>query len=109
MRSRWKELTMMAIRGFSTGQLVLSLMVENIGIVILAVTLGLGIGSIMLMGETEVINVTVPAVLQRRVVFPASAQLSLVVIVGLLVLSTVAPILLSVRQVSEHPIWRTEE
>jgi len=109
LKSRWKELTIMAIRGFSQWQLAATLLVENIGMIIFAMMLGSTVGFISLRGEIEVFNAAVMAALERRVVFPPSAQLSLAAVMGLLLVSTVVPILVAVRRVSNNPMWRIEE
>lgn len=109
LRSRWKELTVMAIRGYSIGQLRSALFIESLGLTLFSIALGVGVGIVMLHGETVVFNAVHSAVLQRRVVFPPSAQMTLAFVVGLLVLSTVAPILLAVRRVSNNLIWRIME
>ncbi len=71
--------------------------------------LGSAVGFISLRGEIEVFNAAVMAALERRVVFPPSAQLSLAAVMGLLLVSTVVPILVAVRRVSNNPMWRIEE
>lgn len=109
LRSRWKELTIMAIRGFSTAQLALMLLIENLGMVAFATVLGFAVGFISLRGETEIFNAAVSAALERHIVFPPSAQLSLALVLGLLIVSTVAPILVAARRISSHPTWRIEE
>ena len=109
LRSRFKELTVMAIRGFSDRQLAATLLVENMGMTLFSIALGLGVGLVMLRGENVVYNTVYSSVLLRRLVFPPSALVALVTVVGLLVLSTVAPILLAVRHASRSPVWRMEE
>jgi len=109
MRARWKEITVMAIRGFSSRQLAITLLVEQLGVTLISVVVGVGIGFIMIRGETAVINATVPSVLPRNTMFPPSAQLALAAVVGLLIVSTVVPILLAVRNASNNPTWRTYE
>ncbi|MFQ6052682.1 MAG: FtsX-like permease family protein [Candidatus Bathyarchaeia archaeon] len=109
LRVRWKELTIMAIRGFSAGQLAATLLVENIGMTAFAIALGFAVGLISLRGETEIFNAAASAALERRVVLPPSTLLSLAVVAGLVIVSTVVPILLAARRVSNNPIWRIEE
>lgn len=109
LRVRRKELTILAIRGFSMGQLATTLLVENIGMAAFATALGFVVGFISLRGETEIFNAAVSGALGRRVVLPPSAQLSLAIVVGLLVVSTVVPILVMARRVSNNPMWRIEE
>ncbi len=109
IRSRWKEITVMAIRGFSNAQLTTTLLVESLGMVLFAVVVGTGVGFVMMWGETEVYNVTIPSLLVHHTVFPLWAQLTITAIIGLLVVSTVLPIVLAVRNASNNPTWRTHE
>jgi len=108
LRSRWKELTIMAIRGFSTRQLAATLLVENIGMVAFAGVIGAFVGFISLRGEIGVLN-SFSTPLERRALFPLSAQIGLVAIVGLLLASTVIPILIGVKRASDKPVWSIEE
>ncbi len=109
LRSRWKELTVMAMRGFSEAQLGAVLLTESLGLTIFSIALGAGVGLVMLRGETVVYNAVQSAVLQRRIVFPISSQMTLAFVVGLLIISTVTPILLAVRRVSNNLTWRIME
>lgn len=109
MRSRWKEITVMAIRGFSNAQLAITLLTENLGMILFSVTIGVGVGFVMMKGETEVYNASVPSVLPRHTVFPQWAQVTMLGVIGLLVLSSVIPILLAVRRASNNPTWRIKE
>ncbi len=109
LRSRWKELTIMSIRGFSTTQLSVMLLVESISSIVFATILGFAVGFVSLRGETEIFNTAVAASLERHIVFPSSSQLSLIIVTGLLVASTVVPIIVAARRVSSHPMWRIEE
>lgn len=106
LMSRSKEITVMAIRGFSARQLSAALVVENLGTILFSVALGLGVGMVMLRGENVVYNATYSSVLMRRIVFPPLAQSTLAAVVGMLILSTIVPILLSVRHASQKPTWR---
>ena len=109
LRSRWKELTIMTIRGFSAAQLSTMLLVESMSSVVFAMILGFAVGFISLRGETEIFNTAVAASLERHMVFPPSSQLSLIIVTGLLIVSTVVPIIVAARRVSGHPMWRIEE
>ena len=109
LRSRWKELTVMAIRGYSNNQLRSALFIESLGLTLFSIVLGVGIGLIMLHGEIVVYNAIHSAVLQRRLVFPPSAQLTLTTVIGFLFISTVMPIILAVRSVSNNLTWRVQE
>ncbi|OGD47881.1 hypothetical protein A3K69_06105 [Candidatus Bathyarchaeota archaeon RBG_16_57_9] len=109
VRSRSKELTIMAIRGFSPGQLSISLVFEMVGMELLAVLLGVSVGYVSLRGQTQLFNQLMATSIQRRLLFPASAQLSLLMIIGLLLVATVLPILVAVRRISGSPELKLEE
>jgi hypothetical protein len=109
IRSRGKELTIMAIRGYSPGQLSMSLIFEHIGMEMLAILLGVSVGIVSLRGQTELFNQVLSAGIERRMVFPVSAQINLLAIVGLLLLATLLPIILAVRRISDSPDLKLEE
>jgi hypothetical protein len=109
LASRRKELTVMAIRGFSSRQLAVILLVENLGMTLFSIVIGLTVSLVMLSGQTALVNSTLPFFIQRRVVFPLSAQIKLAAVIGTLLVSTIVPILLSVGRISNNPLWRTHE
>jgi ABC-type antimicrobial peptide transport system permease subunit len=109
IRSRIKEYTIMSIRGFSSRQLAVSLIVDSLGIDILAIILGLGVGYVTLIGETEIFNRASAFGIERKVVYPLSAKINLLIIIGLLILSTVIPILIAVYRITRNPDLKLEE
>ena len=109
VRSRGKELTIMAIRGYSPGQLSASLIFETVGMELLAILLGVTVGYVSLRGQTQLFNQLLSTSIQRRLVFPLSAQVNLLIIVGLLLLATLLPILVAVRRISGSPDLKLEE
>lgn len=109
LASRKKELTVMAIRGFSSRQLAVILLVENLGMTLFSIVIGFTVSLVMLSGQTALVNSTLPFFTLRRVVFPLSAQIKLAAVIGILLVSTILPILLSVRRISNNPLWRTHE
>ncbi|MBS7638545.1 ABC transporter permease, partial [Candidatus Bathyarchaeota archaeon] len=109
LRSRWKEIVVMAIRGFSMRQLTSILALEYLSSTLLAIVLGSAVGIILLRGEIEMFNSLSQASIWRRMVFPVGAQLSLSAILGLIQISVVIPILFAARRASLHPIWTLEE
>jgi ABC-type antimicrobial peptide transport system permease subunit len=109
VRSRGKELTIMAIRGYSPGQLGASLIFETVGMELLAILLGVSVGYVSLRGQTQLFNQLISTSIQRRLVFPLSAQVNLLIIVGLLLLATLLPILVAVRRISGSPDLKLEE
>jgi hypothetical protein len=109
LRSRWKEIVVMAIRGFSGRQLASILMVEYLSSTLLALILGSAVGYILLRGEIEMFNSLSQSTIGRRMVFPPGAQLTLSVATGLILISVVVPILFAARRASLRPIWTMEE
>jgi ABC-type antimicrobial peptide transport system permease subunit len=109
IRSRIKEFTIMSIRGYSPRQLAISLLVDNLGMDLLAILLGLFVGYVSLVGTTEIFNATLMVGITRKVVFPFSAQLRLSIIIGLLLASTIIPILVAVNRISKNPDLKLEE
>lgn len=109
IRSRSKELTIMAIRGYSPSQLSMSLVFENVGMELLAIMLGAAVGFVSLRGQAELFNQVLATSIERRVVFPLSSQINLLIIVGLLLAATLLPILVAVRRFSGSPDLKLEE
>lgn len=109
VRSRAKELTIMSIRGYSQSQMALSLLFESLGMDLLAMALGGAAGYVTLKGQTQLFNRVVAVAVERRILFPWSARASLAVIVGLMLVATVAPVLVAVRRITVSPNLRLEE
>jgi ABC-type lipoprotein release transport system permease subunit len=109
IRSRIKEYTIMSIRGFSPRQLATSLIVDSLGIDVLGIILGLSVGYITLIGETEIFNRASAFGIERKIVYPLSAKINLLIIIGLLILSTVIPILIAVKRITRNPDLKLEE
>ncbi len=66
-------------------------------------------GYVSLRGQTQLFNQLLSTSIQRRLVFPLSAQVNLLIIVGLLLLATLLPILVAVRRISGSPDLKLEE
>jgi ABC-type antimicrobial peptide transport system permease subunit len=109
MRSRNKELTIMAIRGYSPRQLSTTILVENLGMDVFAIILGIIVGYINLRGQTELFNQLLGVSIERRIVFPLSAELNLLLIIGLLIVATIIPILITINRISGQPDLKLEE
>jgi ABC-type lipoprotein release transport system permease subunit len=103
LRSRSKELNLMSIRGYSSGQLAVSLIVENVGLATLATVLGVGSGIVSLMGQVQLFNQYILTYTAWRYVFPAMSQLQLGIIYLVIVAATVAPIIIVVRGITNKP------
>jgi len=103
IRSRNKELTIMAIRGYSPRQMAITLLTENLGMDIFAIMLGLFVGLFSLYGIVNLLNNTLAFIFSYRVVFPASVIIQMSVIVGLIIVSTIIPIVVAVNKISAEP------
>ncbi|TRO54069.1 FtsX-like permease family protein [Candidatus Bathyarchaeota archaeon] len=109
VRSRNKELTIMAIRGLSAKQMSMSIALETLSMDTFAIVLGTVVGYVSLRGQVELSNRLLATGFARTVVFTSSSQLTLLAIIGLLLLSTLTPILVMVRSISLSPNLKQEE
>ncbi len=103
LRSRSKELNLMSIRGYSTRQLAISLIVENVGLATLATVLGIASGVVSLMGEVQLLNKYILTYTAWRFIFPTMSQLQLTLLYLIIVAATVAPIIIVVRRITNQP------
>jgi ABC-type antimicrobial peptide transport system permease subunit len=109
IRSRIKELTIMSIRGYSPTQMAVTLLTENIGMDIFAISLGLFVGVFTLYGIVNLYNSTLAFIFSYKAVFPNSVLIKLGVIVGLVIISTIIPIVVAVNRISVKPDLNLEE
>jgi len=109
IRSRIKELTIMSIRGYSPNQMAITLLTENLGMDIFAIALGLFVGIFTLYGIVNLLNNTLVFIFSYKVVFPPSVIIQLAVIIGLIILSTIVPIVVAVNRISAEPDLKLEE
>jgi ABC-type lipoprotein release transport system permease subunit len=109
IRSRIKELTIMSIRGYSSRQMAITLLTENLGMGIFAVCLGFFVGVFTLYGVVSLLNNTLAFIFSYKVVFPTSVIIQLGAIVGLIILSTIVPIVVAVNKISAEPDLKLEE
>ncbi len=109
IRSRIKELTIMSIRGYSPNQLAVTLLVEHLGMDIFAIVLGGGVGLFTLYGVVNLLNTTLGFIFSYRVVFPMSVFVQIGAIVGLIIVSTIVPIVVAVNRISAAPDLKMEE
>jgi ABC-type antimicrobial peptide transport system permease subunit len=103
LRSRWKELNLMSVKGYSAKQLIMSLAIENLGLATLATLLGVGSGIVYLMGEVQLFNKYILTYTAWRLSFPLMSQLQLLALYLVIVAATLAPIVLIVRRITEQP------
>jgi ABC-type antimicrobial peptide transport system permease subunit len=109
LRSRNKELTIMSIRGYSPKQMAITLLIENLGMDIFAIALGFFVGLFSLYGIVNLLNNTLAFIFSYRVVFPTQVVIRLGVIVGLILISTIIPIVMAVNRISTEPDLNLEE
>ena len=109
IRSRNKELTIMSIRGFSPRQMMVTLLVENLGMDIFAITLGLVVGVFTLYGVVNLLNQTLAFLFRYRVVFTNTVILQMGLIIGIIIISTIVPIVVAVNRIAAEPDLKLEE
>ena len=109
IRSRIKELTIMSIRGYSPTQLAVTLLVEHLGMDIFAILLGGGVGIFTLYGVVNLLNTTLGFIFSYRVVFPPKVFMQIGAIIGLIIISTIVPIVVAVNRISAEPDLKLEE
>ena len=109
VRSRNKELTIMSIRGYSPNQMIITLLTENLGMDIFAIALGFFVGVFSLYGIVNLLNNTLAFIFSYKVVFPAKVILELGVIIGLILVSTIVPIVVAINKISAEPDLKLEE
>lgn len=109
IRSRIKELTIMSIRGYSPSQLAVTLLVEHLGMDIFAILLGGGVGVFTLYGVVNLLNSALGFIFSYRVVFPTSVYVQIGGIIGLIIVSTIVPIVVAVNRISAEPDLKLEE
>jgi ABC-type antimicrobial peptide transport system permease subunit len=108
LRERQKEITLMAIRGFSFGQLFKMLVIENVGVVTFSMLLGATVGYINVVGDVALTNVSGELILSR-IVFPQASLVFIAFIVAAILLSVIAPIIYVARRTSSSLSWRIIE
>jgi ABC-type antimicrobial peptide transport system permease subunit len=109
IRSRIKELTIMSIRGYSPSQLAVTLLVEHLGMDIFAILLGGAVGVFTLYGVVNILNSALGFIFSYRVVFPPYVYVQIGAIVGLIIVSTIVPIVVAVNRISAAPDLKLEE
>jgi ABC-type lipoprotein release transport system permease subunit len=109
LRSRWRELTILATRGLSWRQIAASLILEMLSVVAFSVLIGSAVGYIILRNETALFNQAVATYIERRIIFPSIALRSILSIAVTVSLSSIIPILVAARIVSRRPVLMIEE
>ena len=99
----------MSIRGYSPKQLAVTLLVEHLGMDIFAILLGGGGGLFTLYGIVNLFNSSLGFIFSYRVVFPAKVFIQIGAIIGLIIISTIVPIVVAVNRISAAPDLKLEE
>jgi hypothetical protein len=103
---RRKEVTLLMVRGLSAKQVILTLLTENLGPLLIAVSMGSFVGYLIdranVSSSTTAAGLVVP-----RVIFPVNALVNLTMIFGLLVASAILPVIIIVILKSSKLVWRT--
>ncbi len=105
---RQKEITLMAIRGFSFKQLFQMLIVENLGVLSFSIILGAIVGYINVIGDVKLSNLSGGLIL-RRVIFDQGSLTFIAAIVVVILLSAIIPIIVALRRSSSKLSWRLIE
>jgi len=105
---RQKEITLMAIRGFSFKQLFQMLIVENLGVISFSIILGAIVGYINVIGDVQLSNLS-GALILRRVIFDQGSLIFIAAIVVVILLSAIIPIIVALRRSSAKLSWRIIE
>jgi len=104
MEERRKEITLMSIRGLSFKQLVTMLVIENLGVILFSILLGLLVGYLSARGDI-VSNVS-SSLVTRRLIFPPYSLLTIGLMLAIIISSALIPIILAARRGSSHLEWR---
>jgi ABC-type antimicrobial peptide transport system permease subunit len=99
----------MAIRGFSPRQMAATLLTENLGMDLFAIGLGLFVGVFTLYGIVNLFNNTLAFIFSYKVVFPTKVIIQIGAIIGLIIVSTIIPIVVAVNRISTEPDLKLEE
>ena len=109
LSERAKEVSVMSVRGMSFAQIARVLLVENLAVVGFAIMLGAVVGVVVLNGNLSALN-SIPmsrptqetwvsySPIVHRIVFPSDSMLALVGCCGLVLASTVLPIIVMARR-----------
>jgi len=105
LKERKKEIILMAIKGFSYGQIVKAQILENIGIISFSIFLGAFVGYLTTMGNIQTFS-ALPSLVARRVVFPMYSIMIVLTVIGIIMASVIIPILIMTRRYSTILEWR---
>ena len=97
MRERSREAAMMSVKGLSYKQLLTMFLTENMALVVFSLILGAIVGIITLNGNISALDTMTASLVRHRLVFTLDTMLMLTSCVGLILASTILPILIMAR------------
>ena len=101
LKERSREVSLMSVRGLSFKQLAVTLLTENLAVVVFAVLLGTAVGLIIVRGNVAAQNAFVYSLVTYRMVFPLDSLLTLTSCFVLIFAASIIPvIIMSGRYVS---------
>jgi len=97
LKERSREAAIMSVKGLSYKQLLVVFLAENMAIVVFSLVLGAVVGIIALNGYLVAKDTMNAGLIRHNMVFPLDTTLMLVSCVGLILASTIVPILIMAR------------
>jgi len=97
MRERSREAAMMSVKGLSYKQLLTMFLTENMALVVFSLVLGAVVGIITLNGNISALDTMTTSLVRHRLVFTLDTVLMLTSCAGLILASTILPILIMAR------------
>jgi len=97
MKERSREAAIMSVKGLSYKQLLLMFLAENMAVVVFSLVLGAVVGVIALSGNLSALDTMTVGLVRHRLVFPLDTTVMLVFCAGLILVPTILPILIMVR------------
>lgn len=97
LKERSREAAIMSVKGLSYKQLLVMFLAENMAIVVFSLVLGAVVGMITLNGNLAALDTMNADLVRHNLVFPLDTTLMLVSCAGLILASTIVPILIMTR------------
>ena len=102
LKERQREASIMSVRGFSFKQLTVTLLAENLAVVVFAILLGAIAGFIIVYGNVASFGATSASLVSKRLVFPADAVLTILAYFGLVLASAIIPVVVMAKRYSSR-------
>jgi len=102
LKERQREASIMSVRGFSFEQLTVTLLTENLAVVVFAILLGAIAGFIIVYGNVASFGATSASLVSKRLVFPTDAVLTILAYFGLVFASATIPVVIMAKRYSSR-------